>query len=78
MDLFRLILLAVAFGTLGTAHVALLFGFMARPPRWRALLALLVPPLAPYWGWQERRPLAATLWLLGLFGYLFALILSIR
>lgn len=78
MDPLRLLLLAVAFGTLVTAHLALVIGLAARPPRRRALLAFFLPPLAPYWGWQERRYLASTLWLIGLVGYGFALALSIR
>ena len=30
--------------------MAIVFGLALRPPRWRALVALTVPPLAPYWG----------------------------
>jgi hypothetical protein len=45
----------VAFSTLVTTHVMLVAVLAARPPRWRAAAALLVPPLAPLWGWRESR-----------------------
>jgi hypothetical protein len=35
------------------AHLSLLGSLIARPPRYRGFVALLVPPLAPYWGWQD-------------------------
>ncbi len=34
------------------AHVSLLGGLVARRPRYRAAVALMLPPLAPYWGWR--------------------------
>jgi hypothetical protein len=43
------------------AHLALVVG-LARGHAWRrAFLALLVPPLAPWWGWGAglRRPVMA-------------------
>jgi hypothetical protein len=41
--------LDVAFATLVTAHVTIVAGLASRPPRWRAAVALVLPPLAPYW-----------------------------
>ena len=41
--------LVLAFATLVTVHVAIVLGLAWRYPRWRALAALVVPPLAPYW-----------------------------
>jgi hypothetical protein len=41
--------LVLAFATLVTVHVAIVLGLLWRDPRWRALVAFLVPPLAPYW-----------------------------
>ena len=78
MEAFRIVLLAVAFGVLVTAHVALLFTLAFRTPRWRALVALLVPPLAPYWGWQERRHIASSVWLFGSIAYILALLMALR
>jgi hypothetical protein len=53
----------IAFATLITAHVALLVGLAARPPRWRAAAAVLVAPLAPFWGFRAKMPVRATVWL---------------
>jgi len=49
-DLRLVLLLVASFGVFVTAHVALVFGLAVRHPRWRALVALPVAPLAPYWG----------------------------
>jgi hypothetical protein len=48
-------LLLLASAVVVTAHVTLVAGLAGRPPRWRALVALAVPPLAPYWGWSSLR-----------------------
>ena len=34
------------------AHVTLVGALARRGPWWRAALALAVPPLAPWWGWE--------------------------
>lgn len=60
-----MLMLSGAFGLLVTAHVALVAQLLSRPPRWQGLLALVVPPLAPYWSFQERRYFWCGLWLLG-------------
>jgi len=41
--------LILAFAALVTVHVAIVFGLAYQHPRWRALVAFVVPPLAPYW-----------------------------
>jgi hypothetical protein len=48
-DEWLTVMLVVAFATLVTAHVTILAGLLVREPRWRALAAFLVPPLAPAW-----------------------------
>ncbi len=63
LDLALLLLLSLALGLLVTSHVALAALLVARRPRWRALLALVVPPLAPYWGWTEGLKIWSVLWL---------------
>ena len=40
--------LVIAFATLVTVHVAIVLGLAWQSPRWRALAAFFVPPLAPY------------------------------
>jgi hypothetical protein len=47
--------LVLAFAVLVTVHVAIVAGLLARSPRWRALPALIVAPLAPYWAWTAMR-----------------------
>ena len=61
--------LAIALAVHVGAHLALVAGLFARRPRYRALLALLVPPLAPYWGWDTGMTLRALLWVGALAAY---------
>jgi hypothetical protein len=53
----------LAFALLVTVHVSLVFGLAGKTPRWRALVGLVVPPLAPFWGWRERMRKRAVMWL---------------
>jgi hypothetical protein len=59
--------LAVSLGAWLLAHAALVAGLARRPPRWRAAVALVVPPLAPAWGWAMRGRVIA--WSLALAAY---------
>ncbi|HWA71478.1 MAG TPA: hypothetical protein VG937_04070 [Polyangiaceae bacterium] len=70
MDLLAMLLLSGALGLLVTAHVALVAALFWLKPRWRAPLALLVPPFAPYFGWQEKRYVWSSLWLLAGIAYI--------
>ncbi len=74
-DRIELGLLVIAFATLLTTHVALTIGLARRAPRWRALVAFLVPPLAPWWGWQERMRARGVLWIAA--AVLYALMLTL-
>ena len=78
MDLARLLFTAFAFGLLVTAQLALVVSLAFRPPRWRALVACLVPPLAVYFGWRERLRAWAGVWLGSLVAYASAFLLSSR
>jgi hypothetical protein len=51
------------------AHVALLVGLFRRRRRLRGVLALFVPPLAPYFGWSEGMRRRSVLWLAALVAY---------
>lgn len=44
----------LAFAVFITAHVSIVYGLIARTPRWRALVALIAPPFAVYWAFRER------------------------
>ena len=57
------------------AHVALLVGLARRRPRWRVLAALVVPPLAPVWGWREM-PARARTWAIACAAYAVVIALS--
>jgi hypothetical protein len=60
--------LAIALAAHVGAHLALLVGLARRTPRWRAIAALLVPPLAPIWGWKEM-PKRANAWVFAFAAY---------
>jgi hypothetical protein len=62
--------LVLAFALLVTAHVTIVAGLLARPPRWRAVLAAFVAPLAPLWGWFEGMVVRSILWLVFAVAYL--------
>ena len=76
MDLVLVALPSLAFAALVTAHVRLLFGLVAREPRIRALWALGVPPLAPYWGYQAGLRGWATAWGIALVTYALSLLVA--
>lgn len=70
LDFALLGLLSVAVGLHLVAHVTLVIGLMRCGPWWHGLLALVVPPLAPYWGYEARLRKRVTLWVLSLVLYL--------
>lgn len=70
--------LLVAFATLVTVHVTLALGLARRAPRWRAPVALVVAPLAPWWGWQARMRVRGVIWMVAASVYLVALVASRR
>lgn len=68
--LFVVTVLAFAIGV--TAHVTIVIGLARRPPRWRALAALIAAPLAPYWAVREKMRVRAAAWLVGAAVYAIA------
>jgi hypothetical protein len=69
LDLLLLLIPSLALGLFATAHLALSALLFMRKPRWRGLLALFFPPLAPFWGWSEGLRLWSALWLFALLAY---------
>jgi hypothetical protein len=65
-----------AFAALVTAHVTIAIGLARRRPRWRALVALVVPPLAPAWALSGRMTVRGVVWIASALGYLVALALA--
>jgi hypothetical protein len=72
VDAFVVISLVVSFALLVTTHVALAAGLLGRRPRSRGLIALLIPPFAPYFGIREKMWARSILWLLSLAVYVAA------
>lgn len=66
----------LAFALLVTAHLAIVVGLVAKTPRWRALAALVVAPLAPYWAWREHMRVRAGFWATGLILYVVSAIVA--
>ncbi len=64
--------LVLSFATFWTAHLALAAGLGARGPWWRGALALVVVPLAGYWGMKGRLRVRTAVWLVGLVTYVAA------
>jgi hypothetical protein len=61
--------LVLAFAALVTAHLTLVAGLAGRKPRWRALVALLVLPLAPAWGRREGFHVRTVIWAVSAVAY---------
>ena len=59
-------LLALALLSFVSAHLALVVGLALRAPRWHAAVALLVAPLAPFWGLRAGMRRLALAWLVSL------------
>ncbi|MCC6215044.1 MAG: hypothetical protein IT376_09260 [Polyangiaceae bacterium] len=68
--------LVASFATLVTAHLWLAIGLTARKPWWRGPVALVVPPLAPWWGLDAGLRLRSALWITGACGYVVTRILA--
>jgi len=62
----------LAFATAVTAHVSIAVALASHAPRWRALVALVAIPLAPYWAFREGMHLRAVLWIASALTYAFA------
>jgi hypothetical protein len=71
-------LLALSFAALVTVHASSLLGLAVRAPRWHALTALLVPPLAPYWAARGHMRVRAGLWIGSLAVYILVLVVARR
>lgn len=77
MDLALYIVLVVALAAFVTAHVGLSAALaIAHKPRWRGLVALVVPPLAPVWGFVAKRRIGSILWCVFLAIYVAARVVA--
>jgi hypothetical protein len=72
------LVLVAAFAALLTAHVTLSVGLLRRAPRWHALVAFFVAPLAPWWGWQAHMRFRGAVWVAAATIYAAALTFSLH
>jgi hypothetical protein len=79
--MFNLILfglMVLGFGTFVTVHVVVSMALLiSHPPRWRGLVALVLPPLAPIWAWQAGRRRMAAIWAIALGVYAVARLVAL-
>jgi hypothetical protein len=75
-DIVVLSVLLVAFAALVTAHVTIAAGLLQRRPRWHALLAFVVAPLAPYYAARAHMRVRAFAWIGALVAYATATVLA--
>lgn len=68
--------LIVTLAVWAAVHVSIAVNLTRKVPRWRGGVALLVPPLSPFWAWQSGLRVRAVLWVLGLVGWGLARALS--
>ncbi len=61
-----------AFAAAVTFHLTLVVGLVRRPPRARGPIALLLPPLALYWGWREHMRVRSIGWVVSVALYVTA------
>ncbi len=68
-----MIALAASFGALLASHVALSFGLGRKGPWHRGLVAFVVPPLAPFWGYHGKLHARSLAWIVALSIHLLCL-----
>lgn len=73
VDLALMFGLAASFGLLLASHVALSVGLSVLGPWYRGLVAFVLPPLAPFWGYHGKLHGRALLWVLSLVAHLACL-----
>ena len=74
MDLAVIATLVGSFALLVSVHLTLAVGLVWRRRYWRGALALLLPPLAPYWGFAEGMRVRSVAWLSALGLYVASLV----
>jgi len=58
--------LSASLGLLLASHVALSIGLAQLGPWYRGLIAFVVPPLAPFWGYSGKLHARSLLWIVSL------------
>jgi hypothetical protein len=76
VDAITLGALLLCFATLVTTHVAIAARLLGHHPRYRGLVALVVPPLAPWWAHEKRWRVLVWLWVGSTVGYAVARVVA--
>ena len=74
MDIAIMLTLVGSFAILCTTHVGLAVALTLRKPRWKGVVALVLIPLAPYFGHAARMRLGVALWVASFSVYVLALV----
>ena len=64
MDLALIITLVVSAGVLLSTHVSLSVGLARKGPWQRGLIAFVVPPLVPFWGYHGKLHTRSLIWII--------------
>jgi len=73
VDLALMLGLAASLGLLLASHVALSVGLAVLGPWHRGLIAFVVPPLAPFWGYNGKLHARSLLWIVSLVAHVACL-----
>jgi hypothetical protein len=76
MDLAILLTLVGSFAVLVTVHLWLSLALARQKPWWRGAVALIVAPLAPYWGLASRLRALSVVWVTALVTYGLSLLVA--
>ena len=69
--------LLVSFAALVTTHLSIALRLaLRRKPRYRGLLALVLPPLAPVWAYEASWKRSCWLWVGSVLAYAIALVVA--
>ena len=64
MDLALIITLVISAGVLLSTHVSLSIGLARLGPWHRGIVAFVVPPLAPFWGYHGKLHTRSLIWII--------------
>jgi hypothetical protein len=74
MNLAIMLTLVASFAILCTTHLSLVLALTLKKPRWKGPLALVLVPLAPYWGLNAHMRLRSLTWVVAFCLYILALV----
>jgi len=63
------VMMVLACAAMLTAHVALVIGLAKHIPRYRALVAVFVPPLGAYWAIRAKQHVRGVAWIIAASAY---------